>query len=54
VIKVSNGYITDNTEFMCRTMYHLATVGYKGICLSIPKKVSNNNNNDDSNDDRSK
>ena len=41
VIKVSNGYTHDDAEFMCRTAYHLGSVGYEDCCLPIPKRTDN-------------
>ena len=40
VVKVSNGYSFDDTEFMCRTARHLAEVGYEECCLPIPKAAA--------------
>ena len=37
VLKVSNGYTHDDAEFMCRTASHLGAVGYREMCLPIPK-----------------
>jgi len=57
VLKVSNGYTPEGTEFMCRTAHHLGVLGYKDCCLPIPKRTefckdSGSSNNSDDEGDR--